>query len=139
MMKYPEGPNDPRATVPGLAWTCTRARVAQLTSFGAMKAGDLAEEDMKKTGIDWVSFEGRRFDYWTRKPGEHYRLIAAAMCQKVRQNLGVKKVQLSTGDLMLRPDHHQKNPMPLRRGAISTFGCRSAPNSSAKRSNHQSD
>lgn len=42
MMKYPEGPDDPRAKFPGLAWKYTRDEVAQLTSFDAKKAGDLA-------------------------------------------------------------------------------------------------
>jgi len=54
-----------RARLCRLAWTCTRARVAQLTSFGAMKAGDLArrhEEDGNRLGV----VRGRRFDYWTR-------------------------------------------------------------------------
>ena len=41
-------------------------------------------------------------------PGEHYRLIVAATWEKVRQNPEVKKVLLATGDLILRPDHHQE-------------------------------
>src|SRR5438034_11569111 len=47
MMKYPEGPNDPRASFPGLTWRYTREQVAQLTSFEAKHAGDLGEENMK--------------------------------------------------------------------------------------------
>jgi predicted NAD-dependent protein-ADP-ribosyltransferase YbiA (DUF1768 family) len=112
MMKYPEGDDDPRAGFPGLQWQYTRQQVAGLTSFAAKKAGDLAEQNMKKMNIDWVSFEGRRFEYKPAVPGEHYRLIVAATWEKVRQNPEVKKVLLSTGDLVLRPDHHQERSAP---------------------------
>ena len=43
MMKYPEGPHDPRAKFPELEWKYTREQVAQLTSFEAKSAGTLAE------------------------------------------------------------------------------------------------
>lgn len=68
MMKYPENAADPRATAPGVHWVYTRAQVAQLSSFAAKKAGDLAEQNMKIMGINWVTFEGRRMEY--RAPGE---------------------------------------------------------------------
>ena len=61
MMLYPEGPNDPRSN--GATWTYTREQVAQLTAFEAKRAGTLAEENMKKLGIDWATFEGERFPY----------------------------------------------------------------------------
>ena len=51
MMKYPEGPDDPRAKFPGLEWKHTRAQVGQMTAFEAKRAGDLAEDNMKKMGI----------------------------------------------------------------------------------------
>jgi len=107
MMKYPEGPNDPRAKFPGLEWKYTRAQVAQLTSFEAKNAGTLAEENMKRMGIAWVTFQGKRIEYRPGTAGEHYRLIVAATRAKVRQNPEVRKVLLATGDLMLKPDHHQ--------------------------------
>jgi predicted NAD-dependent protein-ADP-ribosyltransferase YbiA (DUF1768 family) len=107
MMKYPEGPNDQRAKFPGLEWKYTREQVAQLTSFAAKNAGTLADENMKKMGITWVTFAGRRIEYRPETPGEHYRLIVAATRAKVRQNPEVKKVLLATGDLILKPDHHQ--------------------------------
>jgi hypothetical protein len=112
MMKYPEGPNDRRAKFPGLQWKYTRAQVAQLTSFEAKNAGTLAEENMKKMGISWVTFQGKRIEYRPGTPGEHYRLIVAATRAKVRQNPEVRKVLLATGDLILKPDHHQ-GPKPL--------------------------
>jgi predicted NAD-dependent protein-ADP-ribosyltransferase YbiA (DUF1768 family) len=112
MMKYPEGPDDPRATFPGLRWELTRRQVAQLTSFEAKHAGTVGEENMKKMGIDWVSFEGKRFEYKPAIPGEHYRLIVAATWEKVRQNPDVRKVLLAIGDLVLKPDHYQEPNAP---------------------------
>ena len=112
MMKYPEGPDDPRATFPTAHWTYIRQQVAQMTGFEAKKAGTLAEQNMKAMGIDWVTFEGKRFEYKPAVPGEHYRLIVEATREKVRQNPEVKKVLLSTGDLVLKPDHHQEPNAP---------------------------
>src|SRR5438094_2361839 len=57
MMKYPEGNDDPRAKFPDLKLAYTREQVAQLVSFEAKQAGTLAEENMKKMGITWVTFE----------------------------------------------------------------------------------
>jgi predicted NAD-dependent protein-ADP-ribosyltransferase YbiA (DUF1768 family) len=115
-MKYPEGRNDPRAKFPGLRWKYTREQVAHLTSFEAKSAGTLADENMKKMGITWVSFAGQQIEYRPAAPGEHYRLIVAATREKVRQNAEVRKVLLATGDLILKPDHHQEpNPLPAWR------------------------
>jgi hypothetical protein len=112
MMKYPEGPDDPRALFPGLTWRYTREEVGQLTSFEAKRAGTLAEENMKKMGITWVTFEGKHMDYKPPTPGEHYRLIVEATREKVRQNPEVKRVLLATGNLLLKPDHHQEPDAP---------------------------
>ena len=108
MMLYPEGEGDPRARAGGVTWKYTREQVAGMVSFEAKAAGTLAEENMARIGIDWVSFEGRRFPYRPEQPGEHYTLIVAAMKEKVRQNPEVQKVLLATGDLILRPDHHEE-------------------------------
>ncbi|MBZ5538499.1 MAG: NADAR family protein [Acidobacteriia bacterium] len=112
MMLYPEGENDPRAKFPGLEWKFTREQVAQMTSFEAKNAGTLAEENMNRIGITWVTFEGQRIDYRPAAPGEHYRLIVAATWEKVRQNPEVKRILLSTGNLVLKPDHHQEPNAP---------------------------
>ena len=112
MMLYPEGPQDPRAMFPGIEWKFSRAQVMGMTAFEAKAAGDLAEANMKRMGITWVSFEGRRFEYRPEIPGEHYRLIVAATREKVKQNEEVKRVLLSTGDLILKPDHHQEPDAP---------------------------
>ena len=111
MMKYPEDEQDPRATI-GLHWAYTRAQVAQLTAFDAKRAGDLAGRNMKQMGITWVTFDGKRMEYRPASPGEHYRLIVAATHEKVWQNPEVKKVLLATGDLILKPDHHQETNAP---------------------------
>jgi len=112
MMLYPEGPDDPRARFSGLEWKYTRDQVARMVSFEAKHAGDLAEANMKRMGINWVSFEGKRFAYRPARTGQHYKLIVAAMREKVQQNPEVKKVLLATGDLVLKPDHHQEPNAP---------------------------
>ena len=112
MMLYPESGSDPRAKHPGLVWKYSREQVSGMTGFEAKKAGELAEENMRTMNIDWVSFEGRHFVYRSPKPGEHYRLIVAATREKVKQNPEVQRVLLATGDLVLRPDHHQEPNAP---------------------------
>lgn len=108
MMKYPEGPSDPRATFTGLEWKHTRAEVGQMTAFDAKHAGDLGSANMKKMGINWVTFEGRQMTYVTPEKGDHYKIIVEAMWFKVRQNQNVRDVLLATGDLILKPDHTQE-------------------------------
>jgi hypothetical protein len=84
-----------------------------MTAFDAKAAGTLAEENTKKMGIDWATFEGKRFPYRSATPGEHYRLIVEAMRAKLDQNPEVKRILLATGDLILKPDHHgEDNPPP---------------------------
>ena len=108
MMLYPEGPDDPRAKFPGIEWKHTRDEVAQMTAFVAKDAGTLAEQNMAKMKIDWVTFEGKRMPYRSMTPGAHYDLIVAATRAKVDQNPEVKKVLLLTGDLILKPDHYEE-------------------------------
>ena len=110
MMLYPESPGDPRA--PGITWPHTRSEVANMTAFEAKAAGDAGEANMRKLGIDWVSFEGRRFPYRSMTKGEHYRLIVEAMRAKLDQNPKVREVLLSTGNLILLPDHIQEANAP---------------------------
>ena len=112
MMKYPAGPDDPRAQFPGIEWQYTREQVGQMVSFAANAAGALASQNMEKMKITWVSFEGKHFEYKPAAPGEHYQLIVAATWEKVKQNPEVKKVLLATGDLILKPDHHQEPNAP---------------------------
>lgn len=111
MMLYPEGPDDPRAKA-GLTWPHTRAEVAQMTAFEAKAAGDVGENNMLKMGIDWVTFEGRRLPYRSMTRGEHYDLIVEAMRAKLDQNPKVRAILLSTGNLILLPDHFQEPNAP---------------------------
>ena len=111
MMLHPEGADDPRVR-DGVEWIFTREEVAAMTAFDAKHAGERAEQNMMRLGIDWVSFEGRRFPYRSATPGEHHRLIVAATHEKVRQNPEVREVLLATGDLVLRPDHHEEPGAP---------------------------
>jgi predicted NAD-dependent protein-ADP-ribosyltransferase YbiA (DUF1768 family) len=106
MLLYPEGPADPRAKAPGVTWRHSRAEVAQMVAFQAKSAGQAAEENMRKMGIDWVTFEGHRMPYHSKTTkGEHYRLIVTVMHAKLEQNPRVREVLLATGNLILRPDH----------------------------------
>jgi predicted NAD-dependent protein-ADP-ribosyltransferase YbiA (DUF1768 family) len=111
-MKYPENAQDPRAVFPGLKWTYTRAQVEQMTAFTAKRAGDLANTNMAAMRITWVTFEGQKMEYRPPQPGPHYRLIVAATWQKVLQNPEVRRVLLSTGNLILKPDHYQEPDAP---------------------------
>ena len=84
-----------------------------MIAFEAKEAGDAAEENMRKIGIDWVTFEGHRMEYRSKKRADHYRLIVEAMRAKLDQNPRVREILLATGDLVLRPDHIQEpNPPP---------------------------
>jgi predicted NAD-dependent protein-ADP-ribosyltransferase YbiA (DUF1768 family) len=112
MMLYPEGPGDPRARAPGITWLHTRAEVAQMTAFEAKDAGTVAEENMRRMGIDWVTFEGKRIVYRSKTKGDHYRLIVAAMRAKLEQNPKVREILLKTGDLVLKPDHIEEPDPP---------------------------
>jgi len=109
MMLYPEGPHDPRTAA---QYPHTRAEVAQMTAFAAKAAGDAGEANMRKLGIDWVTFEGRRMPYRSMTRGEHYRLIVEAMRAKLDQNPKVRQALLSTGNLILLPDHIQEPNAP---------------------------
>lgn len=111
-MLYPEDAKDPRAKHPGLKWKHTRQQVSQMVAFEAKRAGDLAYDNMKQMKINWVSFEGKHFDYWTSEKGDQYRLIVEATKEKVKQNPKVKDVLLATKGLVLRPDHHQETNAP---------------------------
>jgi predicted NAD-dependent protein-ADP-ribosyltransferase YbiA (DUF1768 family) len=112
MMLYPEGPDDERAKAKGVKWKYTRDEVAQMTAFDAKAAGRVAEENMKTLGIDWVTFQGKKFAYRSATPGEHYKIIVAAMHAKLEQNPEVKRILLATGDLILKPDHHEEENAP---------------------------
>ncbi len=112
MMLYPEGPDDPRAKAAGVRWAHTRDEVAGMVGFEAKDAGTAAEKNMRKMGIGWVTFEGKRMDYRSQKKMEHYRLIVDAMHAKLEQNPKVREILLATGNLKLLPDHIEEKDAP---------------------------
>jgi len=112
MMLYPEGPGDPRAMAAGITWPHTREEVAQMIGFEAKDAGDAAEANMRKMRIDWVTFEGKRIEYRSKRKARHYDLIVAAMRAKMEQNPKVREILLATGGLTLLPDHIQEAEAP---------------------------
>lgn len=112
MMLYPEGPNDPRARSALVKWPHKREEVAQMTAFQAKAAGDVGEANMRKLRITWVTFEGHRMAYRSMRKREHYNLIVEAMRAKLEQNPKVREVLLSTGGLILLPDHIQEDNAP---------------------------
>ncbi|WP_206611171.1 NADAR family protein [Halobacteriovorax sp. HLS] len=111
-LKYPESDDDIRATFEGIEWPYTRFEVEQMTGFLAKKAGGYANSNMREMGIDWVTFKGKRIKFWTVSKGVHYKLIKDALRTKALQNPEVMKVLLSTGDLVLRPDHQMGDAPP---------------------------
>jgi predicted NAD-dependent protein-ADP-ribosyltransferase YbiA (DUF1768 family) len=112
MMLYPESPSDPRARASGIVWAHAREEVAQMVGFEAKDAGTAAEENMRKMGIDWVTFEGKRIKYRSQKKADHYDLIVGAMRSKMEQNPKVRQILLATGDLTLLPDHTEEAGAP---------------------------
>ncbi|MFN7903783.1 MAG: NADAR family protein [Pseudobdellovibrionaceae bacterium] len=107
-MKYPEGNSDPRIQ-PGILWPFSRSEVMLQAGFIAKDSGKIANENMKKLGIKWISFEGEKFDYNSTDVGKqkHYELIFAAMSEKMNQNEQVKTILLKTQNLILLADHDQ--------------------------------
>jgi predicted NAD-dependent protein-ADP-ribosyltransferase YbiA (DUF1768 family) len=111
-MKYPDGRRDPRAMVEGVTWPFTRREVGRMAAFEAKRAGGIGTKNMRRLGVDWVSFEGRRFEYAPAEPGEHYELIVAALRAKLAHNIEVERVLRATGNLVLRPDHKFRGRAP---------------------------
>lgn len=111
-LKYPESELDRRATYEGIEWPYSRVEVEQMTGFLARKAGGYANANMREMGIDWVTFKGKKIKFWTVSKGVHYRLIKDALRTKAIQNSDVMTILLSTGDLVLKADHHMGDAPP---------------------------
>ena len=78
MMKYPSHLfNDPRGL---LGYVYTREQVRKLYGFKAKKAGDAANDIMRKNDINWISYNGKIFDYKDFGQGSkfHYDIIYRA-------------------------------------------------------------
>jgi hypothetical protein len=107
MMKFPEGPGDPRLQDPHIVWSYSRDQVKTLSGFQAKAAGDHANANMRALGIRWISFRGERILYKTSGQDRHYELVLAALLAKVEQNPGVAELLEKTKGLQLKPDHVQ--------------------------------
>ena len=112
MLKYPEGPGDERLKDPAVVWPQTRQQVAAMSAFEAKAAGNIANENLKKLGIRWVTYQGRQIDRRENTKGEFYQLIRRAMQAKHDQNSQVAEILKKTGTLKLLPDHHQGPDAP---------------------------
>jgi predicted NAD-dependent protein-ADP-ribosyltransferase YbiA (DUF1768 family) len=112
--KYPEDDKDPRAHVTGLAWPHTRAEVEKQVSFQAKDSGNFGNQVMKELGVNWVTFEKAKMVYMGAGESPFYKLIVEVMRAKLEQNPEVKKVLIQTGDLKLRPDHHDNEGGDLK-------------------------
>ena len=116
MLKYPEGPGDERLRDPTVVWPHARAEVAAMVGLEAKDAGAAANENMKKLGIRWVTYQGRRMEYRETAKGDFYILIRRAEQAKHDQNPPVVEILKKTGTLMLRPDHlHGPEATPAER------------------------
>lgn len=107
MLKYPEGPDDERLKDKSIQWKHTRDEVGQMTAYQAKAAGNLANQNMKKLGIDWVTFEKQKIQYLENSKSVFYQLIYDVEKAKLEQNPEVERLLRLTGDLKLRPDHKQ--------------------------------
>ncbi len=106
-LKYPESAEDPRLQNPDVKWDLTREQVMKLSGFEAKHAGDAANDNMKKLGLTWVTYQGEKFEPKTSGAQKHYDLIYRASVAKVEQNSKVKAILIKTGNLKLLPDHVQ--------------------------------
>lgn len=116
-LKFPEDAQDPRIK-PGIVWPLSRDEVALKSGFEAKDLGKIANENMKKLGIKWVTFEKEKILYGSSDEGmkRHYELIVQVMREKLAQNPQVKQILLKTGSLRLLPDHDQgASPPPAYR------------------------
>lgn len=113
-MKYPDGPSDERLKDPNIVWPYTREQVYKMSGFESKAAGDIANANMKKLGIKWITYQGKKIDYKTEVGKvEHYNIIYRASEQKVLQNIEIKKLLIQTGQLNFLSDHKQQpNPDP---------------------------
>lgn len=118
MMKYPENlkdQSDPRND-PKVVWPYTREQVAKMAASQAKDAGKIANSNLKKLNISWITYEGQRIDYKGKDQSLHYKIIYKALKAKMDQNPEVKKILLKTKGLELLPDHKvEDNPPPAYR------------------------
>lgn len=113
-MKYPENEKDERFKDQTVIWPYSRSEVYKMSGFESKKAGDIANENMKKLGIKWITYQGQKIDYNSTDDGreKHYQIILRASREKVLQNPKIKKLLLQTSGLQFFPDHKQQVNSP---------------------------
>jgi len=113
MMKYPDpaDPADPRHRA-DLSWPHSREEVSSLSGFEAKRAGEETQKNYEKLDLQWISYQGQRMFHKDKDKGGHYQLILKATRQKIAQNKEARELLIATGDLVLRPDHHQDKDAP---------------------------
>ena len=106
MMKFPENDHDERSRFP---YNYSRNYVSAMWGFDAKNAGNHANKIMGEFDIEWVSYNGIRFNYKDFDEGSdfHYQLIYQAIRAKILQNYRLKELLGKTKNLILRPDHYQ--------------------------------
>ena len=92
----------------------TQTEVEDQTAFQAKDSGNFGNQVMKELGINWVTFEKTKMVYMEAGESPFYKLIVEVMRAKLEQNPNVKKVLNQTGDLKLRPDHHDNEGAELK-------------------------
>lgn len=110
-LKYPESAQDERYSQ-NVNWKLTRKEVQNLSGFEAKRAGDAANEIMKKLNIKWVSYNGKKIFYTGEDQQIHFELIKRAIKAKLESNPDLKNLLIKTANLNLVPDHKIKEDAP---------------------------
>lgn len=116
MMKYPDKTLDKDVRRDFIyEFPYSRNEVKKLHGRPSKKAGSKANKILKRHGVKWISYGSLKFNYKDFSQGSaiHYDLISRAIEQKLVQNPKLIELLLSTGTLVLKPDHK----MPLKRPA----------------------
>ena len=83
-----------------------------LTSFESKQAGNVANANMKKLGIAWVTYQNKKMIYKTTDQLPHYALICRATMAKYKQNKIVSDLLAKTKGLKFFPDHKEDTSVP---------------------------
>lgn len=112
-MKYPEGKDDERLKDPNIVWPYTREQVYKMSGFESKKAGDMANANMKKLGIKWLTYKGEKIEYVGRDFEKHYDIILRASRAKLEADCELTDLLRRTGKLKFLADHKQgPNTLP---------------------------
>jgi hypothetical protein len=83
-----------------------------MADFESKKAGDQANEIMKKLGIKWVTYKGQKIEYKGKDQATHYEIIYRASVAKIEQNPRIKELLMQTKGLTFMLDHKQEPTSP---------------------------